>query len=129
MYFGNLPIEENKHIVLQKTMTFLNDFLERPHLYDDAPAWLRTLSPNGSLTEAQWQIVDELAKIKQERPTLMDLVNTLGKKSTSSITKPRDIARKKILEAILTLTYVISDDDIMNNFIGEFIDEINNKKR
>lgn len=129
MYFGNLPIEENKHIVLQKTMTFLNDFLERPHLYDDAPAWLRTLSPNGSLTEAQWEIVDELAKIKQERPTLMDLVNTLGKKSTSSITKPRDIARKKILEAILTLTYVISDDDIMQNFIGEFIDDINNKKR
>lgn len=129
MYFGNLPIEENKHIVLQKTMAFLNDFLERPHLYDDAPAWLRTLSPNGSLTEAQWEIVDELAKIKQERPTLMDLVNTLGKKSTSSITKPRDIARKKILEAILTLTYVISDDDIMQNFIGEFIDDINNKKR
>ena len=128
MKFGSLPIDSNQDLVIKQLLDFLNNYLERPHLYEHAPAWLRELSPNGTLTSGQWEIVDIFAKPKNERPTLMEVVEQLGKRSTSSITKPRDMARRKILESILTLTYVLQDPNILIYFLGEFIYELNEKR-
>lgn len=124
MNFGSLPISPTQDLVLKKIMNFLNDFMERPHAYTSAPKWLFNLNPNGILTEAQWDIVDIFSQDRKDRPTLMDLVEQQGKRSTSSITKPRDMARKKIIEAILTLTYVLQDENILKNFIGELLNNV-----
>jgi len=123
MNFGSIPISPKQDIIIKKALHLINSFIEAPHRYN-APKWMLDLHVEGNLTNAQWDIVDLLSVEKHERPTLMELVEQLGKRSTSSITKPRDMARKKIIETLLTMSYLLQDEKILINFLGEFIESL-----
>ena len=102
-------------------MTLLDKFTEYEAKQGD-PNYFKTVDGNnGILTDVQWDMVDEFSVPKDLRPSIMDLVRKLDKKSISSIQKPRDMARKKIIEAFITVSLILSDPAILEFFVDDVL--------
>ena len=116
--FGIIDISDDQNAIIRKVLHKFTEY--EPEAKD--PTYFQTINTeDGILTESQWEMVDEFQVPKEMRPSIMQLVRKLNKKSISSIQKPRDMARKKIIEAFITVALVLSDEEILEHFIGEVL--------
>ena len=115
--FGITPITSSQTAII---IALLHKFTEYEVKQGD-PNYFKNVNGNGILTDVQWDMVDEFSVPKDMRPSIMDLVRKLEKKSISSIQKPRDMARKKIIEAFITVSLVLSDPAILEFFVDDVL--------
>jgi hypothetical protein len=116
--FGVIPITEEQNLIIKTILFKFNNYASRR---GDPKFFESIKSDMGTLTEKQWEMVDEFSKPREERLTVLELTNDLGKKSISSVQKPRDQARKKLIEAILTVALVLQDESILLEFISDVL--------
>lgn len=116
--FGVTPISDEQNEIINK---LLHKFTNYEALPSD-PIYFNSIDgDNGILTDVQWDMADEFAVPKDIKPSIMQLVKKLEKKSISSIQKPRDMARKKIIEAFITVALVLGEPAYLEHFINEVL--------
>ena len=115
--FGVYPITPIQNEIIKKIM---NKFSSEETKYEDGdPVYFKQINLEGILTDKQWMMVDAFSS--SNRPTMLEVMNALDNKSMSSIQSPRDNARKKIIEAIITVALVLEDENILKYFIGDVL--------
>lgn len=115
--FGTLPISDYQNNVISRLLEKFAEYRYNP----DDPAFFSTIDvENGILTSNQWDIVDFLSA--EDKPTIMELAKKLDKKSISSIQKPRDMATRKFIEAIITVSYLLQDENYFRYFLSEVLE-------
>ena len=116
--FGIVPINDKQTEIIKR---LLHKFTDYEYFHKD-PTYFKDIDgTNGILTDVQWDMADEFAVPKDLKPSIMDLVRKLEKKSISSIQKPRDMARKKIIEAFITVSLILSNPSYLEYFIDEML--------
>jgi len=117
-YFGSVPIDEIQTEIIARLLHKFTDY----EASTEDPVYFKDIDGvNGILTDVQWDMADHFAVPKDMKPSIMTLVRRLNKKSISSIQKPRDMARKKIIESFITVALILSDPAYLEHFINEVL--------
>ena len=108
MFFGGQVISEETH---KKVVTLL-DKLSKPEELKDNVVTRSLNLDNGNVTELQWEVAEKLTQVP--KPTLTQIANELDKKNYNSIQKTRDAFAKNVIEAFVTVTFMLQDPDAID---------------
>jgi hypothetical protein len=116
-YFGAIEISDEKS---EKLISFLDKLADSNPLPDNVVT--RSIDfENGNVTQAQWDVSDFLFT-SDKKYTLSDVADKMGKKNYNSIQKIRDGYVKNVIEAFITVSFILNEDENIFDKISEVME-------